>query len=181
MARPIQQLSQQLVRSRGALLALGIAIGVVAGLNIKGVWPNVPLHASATEGYESFSIATGLVDDRVEALYFLDYLTGDLVGAVVNPKTGKFNARFTYNISGDFTSAGRNAKYLMVTGMADMPRGRAGFQPARSIVYVADATSGQVAAYIMPWNSSMQASGKPQQGMFQVLDKQQFRTTAIRD
>lgn len=175
------RLIQQLAHSRGVFLALGLVAGLVVGLNVKGLWPNIPLHASATEGFESFSIATGLVDDRVEALYFLDYLTGDLVGAVVNPKTGTFNARFTYNISADFASAGRNAKYLMVTGMADMPRGRAGFQPARSIVYIADATSGQVAAYIMPWNSSMQAAGKPQQGVFQVLDKQQFRTTVIRD
>ncbi|QDU54958.1 hypothetical protein [Aeoliella mucimassa] len=162
-------------------LGFGIMLGAVLGLNIQGLWPQVPLHATATEGYESFSIATGLVDNEVEGLYFLDYLTGDLVGAVVNPKTGKFNARFTYNISQDFPTAGRNAKYLMVTGLANMPRGRAGFQPASSIVYIADATSGQVGAYIMPWNSSMQAAGKPQAGAFQVLDVQQFRTTAIRD
>lgn len=172
---------QNLARGRSAFLVLGLTIGLVAGLNIQGLWPNVPLHATATEGWESFSIATGLVDNQVEGLYFLDYLTGDLVGAVINPKTGKFNSRFTHNISQDFPSGGRNAKYLMVTGLADMPRGRAGFQPAASIVYIADTTSGQIGAYIMPWNSSMQAAGKPQQGVFQVLDVQPFRTTMIRD
>ena len=174
------QLSR-LAQSRSGFLTFGLFAGLVVGLNIQGLWPNVPLHATATEGYESFSIATGLVDNGVEGLYFLDYLTGDLVGAVINPRTGKFNARFTYNISQDFTGAGRNAKYLMVTGLAQMPRGKAGFQPASSIVYVADATSGQVAAYIMPWNSSMQASGKPQTGAFRVLDVQQFRSQVIRD
>ena len=171
----------QFVGGRTAFLMFGLVAGLAVGLNIQGLWPDVPLHASATEGFESFSISTGLVDNEVEGLYFLDYLTGDLVGAVVNPKTGKFNARFTYNISNDFPSAGRNAKYLMVTGVANMPRGRAGFQPASSIVYIADATSGQVGAYIMPWNSSMQAAGKPQSGSFQVLDVQPFRTTVIRD
>jgi hypothetical protein len=171
----------RLARGRSTFLAVGIVLGLVAGLNIQGLWPNIPLHATATDGYESFSIATGLVDNEVEGLYFLDYLTGDLVGAVINPRNGKFNARFTYNIAKDFTSTGRNAKYLMVTGMANMPRGRAGFQPASSIVYIADATSGQVGAYIMPWNSSMQAAGKPQEGVFQTLDIQQFRSAVVRD
>ncbi|WP_425397348.1 hypothetical protein [Aeoliella sp.] len=170
-----------LATGRSGFLVMGLALGLVVGLNVQGLWPNAPLHASATQGYESFSIATGMVDNAVEGLYFLDYLTGDLVGAVINPKTGKFNARFTYNISQDFPSAGRNAKYLMVTGLANMPRGRAGFQPASSIVYVADAQSGQIAAYVMPWNSSMQAAGKSQEGVFQALDIQQFRTTVVRD
>lgn len=171
----------RLAQGRSAFLALGLTIGLVAGLNVQGLWPNVPLHATATEGYESFSIATGLVDNDVEGLYFLDYLTGDLVAAVINPKTGKFNAKFTYNIANDFPGTGRNAKYLMVTGLVNMPRGRAGFQPASSIVYIADATSGQVGAYVMPWNSSMQASGKPQTGVFQPLDVAQFRSTVVRD
>lgn len=171
----------RLAQGRSTFLAVGLVVGLVAGLNIQGLWPNVPLHASATQGYENFSIATGLVDNGVEGLYFLDYLTGDLVGAVVNPQTGKFNAKFTYNVSQDFTSAGRNAKYLMVTGLVNMPRGRAGFQPASSIVYIADVTSGQVGAYVMPWNSSMQAANKPQTGVFQALDLQQFRSTVIRD
>ncbi len=171
----------RLASGRSTFLALGLAIGLVVGLNMKGLWPNVPLHATATDGYENFSIATGLVDNEVEGLYFLDYLTGDLVGAVINPRTGKFNARFTYNISRDFTGSGRNAKYLMVTGLVNMPRARAGFQPAQSVVYIADTTSGQVGAYIMPWNSSMQAAGKPQDGTFQALDLKQFRSAVIRD
>lgn len=171
----------QLARSRGMFLTGGLILGLAVGMNLQGLWPNIPLHASATDGYESFSIATGLVDGSVEGLYFLDYLTGDLRGAVVDAKTGKFNAFFTTKIGKDFASTGRNAKYLMVTGMADMPRGRAGFQPAKSIVYVADATSGQVAAYLMPWNSSLASAGKPQTGEFQTLDVRQFRTTEIRD
>lgn len=171
----------QLARSRGTMLVAGLVLGLALGLNIQGLWPNVPLHASATEGFESFSIATGLVDNGVEGLYFLDYLTGDLRGAVIDPKSGKFNAFFTTKITGDFGSQARNAKYLMVTGLADMPRGRAGFNPAKSIVYIADTTSGQVAAYLMPWNPSLASAGKPQQGMFQTLDVKQFRTTEIRD
>ena len=108
-----------------AYLGPGIVLGLVIGLNIEGLWPSIPLHASATHGIDKFAIATGLVDDSVEALYFLDFLTGDMRAAVINPKTGKFNSFFTRNIAADFGGAGRNSGYLMVTGSVDMPRGTA--------------------------------------------------------
>lgn len=168
-------------QSRPAWLVAGALLGLVVGLNVAGVWPSVPLHATATQGLDKFAIATGLVDESVEALYFLDFLTGDLRAAVVNPKTGKFTAFFTRNIAADFGTAGPNARYLVVTGQADMPRGRANFQFAKSIVYIAEASTGQVAAYTIPWNSSFHAAGKSQQGEFQPLDVAQFRTAFVRD
>lgn len=171
----------QLFRSRPASVGVGIVVGLVIGLNIQGIWPSVPLHASATHGLEKFAIATGFVDEEVEALYFLDYLTADMRAAVINQKTGKFNAFFTRNIAADFQGAGRSTGYLMVTGAANMPRGTANFQYARSIVYVADATTGQVAAYTIPWNSTLYFAGRPQYGEFQPLDVQQFRTAFVRD
>jgi hypothetical protein len=168
-------------KSRPACVGAGMVIGLVIGLNIQGLWPSVPLHAAATHGLDKFAIATGLVDDRVEALYFLDYLTGDLRAAVINPKNGKFNSFFTRNIVADFGGAGRAMGYLLVTGSADMPRGTANFQYSQSIVYVADATTGQVAAYTIPWNSSLHAAGKTQYGEFQPLDVKPFRTAFVRD
>ena len=61
-----------------------------------------------------------------------------------------------------------------------MPRGTANFQYARSVVYVANATTGQIAAYVIPWSSSSQAAGRTQNGMFQLLDVAQFRTAFVR-
>ena len=90
-----------------ACLVAGIVIGLVVGLNMAGLWPNIPLHATATHGLDKFAIATGLVDDSVEALYFLDFLTGDMRAAVINPKTGKFNSFYTRNIATDFGGAGK--------------------------------------------------------------------------
>lgn len=171
----------QSLRSRPATLLIGIVLGVVVGLNVQGLWPNVPLHATATQGMDRFAIATGLVDNGVEALYFLDFLTGDLRAAVINPKTGKFNSLYVRNIAADFGGVTKNPRYLVVTGLADMPRGRANFQFAKSVVYVAEASSGQVAAYTIPWNSSLQAAGQPQQGVFEPLDRLQFRTAVLRD
>jgi hypothetical protein len=168
-------------QSRLAMLAAGVVLGLIVGLNISGVWPSIPLHATATQGLDKFAIATGLVDDSVEAIYFLDFLTGELRAAVINPKTGKFNALYKRNIAADFGAAGAGARYLVVTGFADMPRGRSNFQYAKSIVYVAEASSGQVAAYTIPWNSALQAAGKPQQGEFVPLDSALFRTAFVRD
>lgn len=164
-----------------AMLGVGIVVGLIIGLNIQGIWPSVPLHASATHGLDKFAIATGLVDDEVEALYFLDYLTGDMRAAVVDPKSGRFNAFFTRNIAADFGGAGRSTGYLMVTGLANMPRGRADFQYAQSIVYVADVTTGRVATYTIPWNSALHAAGRRQFGQFQFLDTAEFRTAFVRD
>lgn len=168
-------------KSRPLLWSVGVVVGLVVGLNIKGLWPSIPLHATATHGLDKFAICTGLVDDGVEALYFLDYLTGDMRAAVINPKTGRFNSFFTRNIAADFGGAGRSTGYLMITGFADMPRGVSNFQFAQSIVYVADVTTGSVAAYTIPWNSTLQAAGRPQYGEFQPLDVQQFRQQVIRD
>lgn len=171
----------EMFRTRAAYVAMGAVLGLVIGLNLEGLWPTTPLHASATHGIDKFAIATGAVDAGVEALYFLDFLTGDMRAAVINPKTGKFNAFFTRNIAADFSGAGRTSGYLMVTGGANMPRGSNSFQFADSIVYVAEASTGQVAAYTIPWNSSFQAAGKPQYGEFQPLDVQPFRTAFVRD
>jgi hypothetical protein len=162
-------------------LGIGLAIGLIVGLNLEGIWPSVPLHAAATHGIDKFAIATGLVDNTVEALYFLDFLTGDMKAAVLNPKNGKFNSLFTRNIAQDFGGSGRNSGYLMVTGSVNMPRGTANFQFANSIVYVAEASSGIVAAYTIPWNSSAQAAGKSQVSQIALLDAQPFRTTFVRD
>ena len=168
-------------QSRPTWLAIGAVLGLIVGLNLSGVWPSIPLHATATHGLDKFAIATGLVDDSVEAIYFLDFLTGELRAGVINPKSGKFNAVYTRNIATDFGAVGVSARYLLVTGFADMPRGRANFQYAKSIVYVAEASTGKVAAYTIPWNSAYMAAGKSQQGEFVPLDVAQFRTAFVRD
>jgi hypothetical protein len=69
----------------------------------------------------------------------------------------------------------------MVTGLAELPRGSGPTQLAASLVYVAEATSGQVCAYVVPFNTSLNAAGKPQQDEILLVEKGTFRTTAVRD
>ena len=168
----------RITRDRWMFLGWGLSLGLVVAWFIHDRTPSIALYASATQGVENFAIATGMIHSGVEGLYFLDFTTGDLKASVLNPKTGKFNSIFSHNILQDFGPI-KNPKYLIVTGQVNMPRGRAPFQYAQSIVYVAEVTTGQVMAYSVPWNSARQAAQQPQQGSFVALDTLRFR--AIQD
>src|SRR5690606_19016806 len=119
---------------------------LVLGLNASGVWPSVPLHAAATDSQENFAIATGAVDGQVEAIFALDFLTGDLKAAVLQPQTGRFASLFGYNVLQDFGAELRNPKFTMVTGLAEFPRGAQNVQ-IRSVVYISETTTGRVVCY----------------------------------
>ena len=165
-------------RDSWLFLGFGLMLGVMVAWGFAERGPQIPLYASATQGVENFAVATGMIHNGVEGLYFLDFTTGDLKAAVVNPKNGLFNSVFSHNILADFGPI-KNPKFLIVTGEANMPRGRAAFQYAQSIIYVAEVTTGQVIAYSVPWNSARQAAQQPQQGPFVRLDTLRFR--AIQD
>lgn len=172
-----------MAQTKAAWLTIGLVIGLAIGVSLSGVLPQTSVHAVATDSQEGFAIATGMVQDDVEAIYFLDFLTGDLRAAVLSIINGKFLSFFTYNVAADLSEPGaKNPRYLMVTGQADLRRGLSGnIQPARSVVYVAEASSGIIAAYAMPWANQLQASGRPQMGNLILLDKKKFRTAAVRE
>jgi len=166
--------------NQAAMMVLGLFVGVVLSAGWFGMGETRPAYATATQGVDNFAIATGFIDEGIEALYFLDFLTGDLRAAVISRKTGTFTAFFEYNIQRDF-GATKSPKYLMVTGLVDLPRGRGNSQLGQSLIYIAEATSGQVYAYALPWNSSLHAAGKPQSGGFINLGGGSIRTTFVRD
>ena len=168
-------------KSRLSFLAVGLLLGAVIGLNAGGWWPQIPVHAVATHGQDNFVICTGPLDEEVEGVFFLDGLTGDLKCAAVSLQTGKFNAYFNHNINKDFSGA-KNPKYSMVTGLIDLRRGAGAgnIAPSRSAVYIAEATSGQIAAYAIPWNAALRTNNQPQQGVFVPLDLWKFRNVAVR-
>jgi hypothetical protein len=167
--------------NHAALLVLGIFAGVVVSVGWYGLGQGVQVQAVATHGEANFAIATGFVDSEIEAFYFLDFLTGDLRAAVVSRRTGEFVAFFEKNVLGDFGTLGKNPKFLMVTGMANIPRGQAPFQIGTSLIYVAEASSGTVNAYALPWNASLNNKGEPQRGEFVRVAGGSFRTAFVRD
>ncbi len=166
--------------NHAALMVLGVFVGAVLAAGWFGVGQSQVVHATATHGEGNFAIATGPADGGIEAFYFLDFLTGDLRAAVVSRRTGEFTALFEYNIQNDFGTT-KNPKYLMVTGIADLPRGRGNTQLGTSLIYIAEATTGQVNAYALPFNSSLNAAGKPQRASFIHIAGGSFRTAFVRD
>ncbi len=161
-----------------------LAIGLVVGSLVGGLWPHTPLHAVATHGVGDYAIATGWVDEELEAVYFLDYLTGDLRAAVIGNQGavwGKFCAFYDYNILGDLgVDPSKNPRYLMVTGLCDLRRGATRIRPARAPVYVAEVTTGRVAAYVIPWSMQAHKTGQIFKGKLLPLDSTRFRTAAVR-
>jgi len=125
------------------------------------------------------SLAKELAID--EAVYFLDFLTGDLRGLVVSKMSGAFRAVYTYNVLADLgIDAGKNPRFMMVTGMANLrTRGGTNVLPSKSIIYVAEVTSGKVAAYAVPWSASQHAAGQTFQGSFLRLDVTRFRAPVM--
>jgi hypothetical protein len=152
-------------------------IGLAIGLVISGLWPHTPLYAVATDRIESYGMATGPLDSEVEGVYFLDFLTGQLTAVVAGKIPGSWTGFFQANVSADMKiDPQKNPKFLMVTGMANLRRGGGSrVQPANSICYVAEVTSGQVAAYTIPWSPSMYAAGQPQSGPIKLLGVTHFR------
>ena len=170
-----------MLQSRWACAFLGMIVGAVVAANVAGLWPQISVHATATHGQENFAIATGPIGIDVEAVYILDYLTGELKAAALNLQTGKFMSFFERNITKDLSAGtGKNPRYLMVTGMADMRKGGQG-QLGSSVVYIAEFTSGQIVAYALPWTMSRAQALDTFKGEFFPLDGMKFRATAIRN
>jgi hypothetical protein len=167
-----------MLKSHGAWLAIGLGIGIIGGLNVAGIWPQIPIHASATHGQENFAMCTGAIDPEVEAVYLLDFVTGDLKAAVLSINTRMFNTFYTYNVAKDFGNV-KNPKYLMVSGNADMRRQLA-VPVGSGVIYIAEMTSGQLACYGLPWNPGRGSQISVVTTTFLPLDKFKFRTTAIR-
>ncbi len=157
-----------------------LGIGLLGGLILGGMWPQTPLHAVATDRSKSFAMATGPVDEEVEAVYFLDFLTGDLTAVVMGRQGNGFTAFFRYNVLDDLeVNPSKNPQYLMATGMVNLRRGASRQQPSVAAVYVSEVTSGQLAAYVIPWNKGAYAAGRVQPPAQLVpLGKTPFRAMA---
>ena len=173
----------------GFLLGLMVGVGMLIGaLAMRSATPapvfTLPgnqLHAVSTDSSDTFAMATGPISDGVEGVFFLDFLTGDLQCWVLNNRTGALGGQFRHNVVGDLgVEQGKKPRYLMVTGVASFRRGTSGMTPADSLVYVADANTGQFAAYALPWNRNAAARATPQVAEMIVVGKGSARNWELR-
>jgi hypothetical protein len=178
-----------------------LVVGLVAGLAIGGLVPHTPLHAVATDHVENCAIATGFVDEEVEAIYFLDFLTGTLKAAVLSQRDQAFQARFEANIAVDLagvitrlnmaTAGGRRGatpaaaiqmpaqpRYLMVTGLNDVRTGRQRF--GLGAVYVAEVNTGILLCYLVPWALEAHSANQPVVAPLVLWTADRFSSAIIR-
>ncbi|MEO1498626.1 MAG: hypothetical protein AAFV43_15895 [Planctomycetota bacterium] len=143
--------------------------------------PELTANAMASQAVDNFVLATGFVDNGIEAFFFLDFLTGDLKAGVVAERGPGFTALFGYNIAADFAAASvKNPKYLMVPGEARNRR-QGNNMMGHCLVYVVEATSGQIVAYGVPFNAALYNAGKPQRGSLVPIARAQLRQQYVRD
>ena len=155
-----------MVRWKKSRWPIAVTLGFVVGLVLSGLWPYTPLHAVSTDRVDTYAMATGPVDSEVEAVYFLDFLTGDLVAMVLGKQPGAWTGFFRTNVAVDLAlDPQRTPKLLMVTGMVGLRRsGGTRQQPSSAVCFVADVSSGKVAAYAIPWSPPMYSAGQMQTG-----------------
>ena len=139
----------------GLLIGVGMFAGALVATGLQSpqpqmIVPEFPLHAAAGgHGSDGFAMATGNINEDVDALYTMDFLTGDLKCWVFNPNTGTFTGLFETNVNGDLgLEKGKKANFAIVTGGVSWKGGvTGGHRPGNSLVYVADVNSGNFAAY----------------------------------
>ncbi len=170
----------------GLLIGVGMMVGTLvavrsapsAGLTL----PETLLHATASHSGKSMAMATGLVDEEVEGLFILDYLTGDLQCYIINPRyPTQWSGLYKYNVLRDLgAEQGKEPNYVMVTGQTQFVRGTSAATPALCVVYVMDANSGNFAAYGLGWNRTAFRSPQVQTGTLTLLQAGKARTLEIR-
>lgn len=144
----------------GAALTAGVFLGQRSPAAAAPNWNDLRLKAMATHGSDTFAIATGSVDEDVEGLYTLDFVTGDLCCFVINPRTGKFGGLFKTNVAAHLgAEKGKKPNYLLATGMINVQGYGGNQRPAASLCYVVDANTGTVAAFSFPWAKSATSAG----------------------
>ena len=149
---------------------------LLLGICLGGFLPHTPLHAVATDRTETYIIATGLLDTDLEAVFILDCLTGDLTAAVLGKALGGFTALYRYNVLKDFqVDPGKNPHFLMVTGLIELRGGGYRAYGGGSVVYVAETTTGKIAAYAVPWDRSRWNSHTPMQDVLRPVGMMSLR------
>ena len=169
----------------GLLIGVGMMVGALVATSgdvPELVLPQRAVQATATHGGSKFAIATGMVGDDSEGVFFLDFITGDLQCMVLNPRTAKFGGHFVANVARDLQGTqggvrGKAPNYLMVTGQTSFR----GNTAANSVVYVVDANTGNFVVYGMTWNRNAESTNTLQKGPMTVLHKGRARNIKIRE
>lgn len=161
-----------------------LTVGLVAGMAVAYFWPHEPAYAN-TDRTQQFAICTGPVGgfvgltNPIDGVFTLDFLTGDLKGAVISLGSGIFTSYYQRNIVADFgLDPKTEGKYAICTGNAQL-QGRQGATFASGVVYVAELNSGKVICYAFPYRDNAPRGNPPNQ--FLPVTNFQFRQPVEKD
>jgi len=129
--------------------------GVLAGLALASLWPTEQVHAIATDRSDRFAVTTVDVGPGTpDAVFVLDFLTGRLTGALLNPTSGVFTNFYFRNVAADFiVDPNVKAKYAMIPGAGVLNSG-GGVTTASGVIYIGELASGKLVAYRFPFRNS---------------------------
>lgn len=132
---------------RLTLLLLGVAIGA----GVVWSWPRKPVFAYSSDRNDKFSMTTALTGPTSEAVFVLDFLTGQLKGFSLGRTSERFMMVYSRSIAQDFqVDPNKPARYALVSGLAQRS-GRGATSWAASYLYVAELSTGRVQAYAIPF------------------------------
>jgi hypothetical protein len=166
----------------GGALAAGVLIGKSSNDAGQAALDELRLKAMASHGAETFAIATGPIDDEVEGLFCLDFLTGELQCFVLNTRGRGLAGWFKTNVVKDMpVEKGKKPTYVLATGSVASRGSYGNARPAASVIYVADANSGVWAAYTFGWAKGAASAGVAQAQEMQLVFAGKARSLEIRE
>ncbi len=127
--------------------------GLVVGLNLAGIWPQVPLHAVATHGQDNFAICTGAHGRRRRGRVRARRRDRRPEGR----RAQRANATLQHLVRiqrGCAICRRPTPRTRTTASSAAWPIFARSWPPAnwpQSVIYVAEVTTGQVVAYGVPW------------------------------
>ncbi|MDA7978420.1 MAG: hypothetical protein MPJ50_06580 [Pirellulales bacterium] len=137
--------------------------------------------ASTGDRSKDVIMCTGPIDSDGEGIFILDTVTGDLKGWVLDSRSGKFTTGYAINVLEPLgINLNSNPDFSMVTGHQTFRPSRGQSQSASMVIYIAESTTGNVAAFGVPWTSNRRSNATaPSAATFQVLDSATFRAQGI--
>lgn len=152
-----------------------LTLGVLAGLAIATLWPQRSLTAATSDRNEKFGMCTVYVSEGLEAVFVLDFLTGRLTGACLGKQGNGFVQFFVADVGADLQVRSAKPQYAMTPGLAQI-RAAPGAQPAASVIYVSEMSTGKVGCYAIPFR--LPNTKNPVPAKLAPLDVYTFRDAA---
>ena len=136
-----------------------VALTIAAVALMRSDPQPVLLNATAAHGSKHLSVATVPIDDGVEAIVVLDHVTLEMTGYIMNPYTGKFFAGYYAQLADKFgVKQGKVPEFTLIGGHVNFRQFTGNERPADGVIYVAEALSGKMIAFSMPWNAAFRSN-----------------------